>query len=163
VSTAAVGSGAVRDLAGRAALQGRIARLEDENAALREEQQLLEDEHQRLQDERERLRGENERLRAEGERLREANERLRGEVEGLRRAAKRQAAPFSKGDPKADPSVPGVRPARLTAGTRTGSHPSGSTGSWRSGCRDAVLAAAASWSWNGSRPSMSRICPSRAR
>src|SRR5512133_1723943 len=110
VSTAAVGSGAVRDLAGRAALQGRIARLEDENAALREEQQLLEDEHQRLQDERERLRGENERLRAEGERLREANERLRGEVEGLRRAAKRQAAPFSKGDPKADPKRAGRKP-----------------------------------------------------
>jgi transposase len=110
VSTAAVGSGAVRDLAGRAALQGRIARLEDENAALREEQQRLEDEHQRLQDERERLRGENERLRAEGERLREANERLRGEVEGLRRAAKRQAAPFSKGDPKADPKRAGRKP-----------------------------------------------------
>jgi len=110
VSTAAVGSGAVRDLAGRAALQGRIARLEDEYAALREEQQRLEDEHQRLQDERERLGGENERLRAEGERLREANERLRGEVEGLRRAAKRQAAPFSKGDPKADPKRAGRKP-----------------------------------------------------
>ena len=159
----AVGSGAVRDLAGRAALQGRIARLEDENAALREEQQRLEDEQQRLQVERERLRWENQRLRADGERLREANERLRGEVEALRRAAKRQAAPFSKGDPRLIPRVPGASPARPTAGTRTGSHPSGSTGSWRSGCRVVALAAAASWSPNGSRPSMWRICPSPAR
>ena len=87
-----------------------MARLEDENAALREEQQRLEDEQQRLQAERERLGGENERLRAEGERLREANERLRGEVEALRRAAKRQAAPFSKGDPKADPRRAGRKP-----------------------------------------------------
>jgi transposase len=107
VSTVAVGSGAVRDLAGRAALQGRIARLEDENAALREEQQRLEDEQQRLEDERERLRGENGRLRAEGERLRETNERLRAEVEALRRAGKRQAAPFSRDDPKPDPKRAG--------------------------------------------------------
>jgi transposase len=107
VSTVAVGSGAVRDLAGRAALQGRIARLEDENAALREEQQRLEDEQQRLEDERERLRGENGRLRAEGERLRETNERLRAEVEGLRRAGKRQAAPFSRDDPTPDPKRAG--------------------------------------------------------
>jgi hypothetical protein len=58
VSTVAVESGAVRDLAGRAALQGRIARLEDENAALYEEQQRLEDEQQRLEDERAAARGE---------------------------------------------------------------------------------------------------------
>jgi transposase len=106
----AVGSGAVGDLVGPAALQERIARLEDENAALRDEQQRLEDEHQRLQDERERLRGENERLRGEGERLREANQRLRGEVEGLRRAGKRQAAPFSREDPKPAPRRAGRKP-----------------------------------------------------
>jgi exonuclease VII large subunit len=99
----AVGWGAVGDLAGPAAVQERIAHLEDENAALRDEQQQLEDEQQRLKAERERLRGENEWLRVEGERLQEVNERLRAEVEALRRAAKRQAAPFSKGDPKPDP------------------------------------------------------------
>ena len=103
----AVGSGAVGDLAGPAALQERIARLEDENAALREEQQRLEDEQQRLEAEGERLRGENQRLRVEGERLREANERLRAEVEALRRAGKRQAAPFSRNDPKPDPKRAG--------------------------------------------------------
>ncbi|MGO9900311.1 MAG: IS66 family transposase [Solirubrobacteraceae bacterium] len=36
-------------------------------------------------------------------------ERLRGEVEELRRAGKRQAAPFSKGDPKANPARSGRR------------------------------------------------------
>jgi len=107
VSTVAVGSGAVRDVAGRAALQECIAHLEDENAALREEQRRLEDEQQRVEAERERLGGENQRLRAEGERLREANERLRAEVEALRRAGKRQAAPFSRDDPTPDPKRAG--------------------------------------------------------
>jgi transposase len=84
-------------------LRWRIARLEEENAALRDQQQ-------RLEAERERLRGENERLRAERERLREVNERLRGEVEALRRAAKRQAAPFSRNDPVPNPKRPGRKP-----------------------------------------------------
>jgi transposase len=105
----AVGSGAVRELAGPAGLQERIARLEDENAALRDEQQRLEREHERLEAERERLREQNDRLRVEGERLREINERLRAEVEALRRAAKRQAAPFSRGEPTPDPKRAGRR------------------------------------------------------
>jgi transposase len=105
----AVGSGAVGELAGPAALQERIARLEDENAALRDEQQRLEGEHERLEAERERLREQNDRLRVEGERLREINERLRAEVEALRRAARRQAAPFSRGEPKPDPQRAGRR------------------------------------------------------
>ncbi len=110
-----MGSVAVRDLAGRTALQGRIARLEDDNAALREEQQ-------RLEAERERLRGENERLRAEGERLRQVNERLRGEVAALRRAAKRQAAPFSRGDPMPNPKRSGRKPG-AAYGTRAWRRP----------------------------------------
>jgi len=39
--------------------------------------------------------------------LREENERLRNELEGALRAAKRQAAPFSRGKPKNDPQPPG--------------------------------------------------------
>ena len=35
------------------------------------------------------------------------NERLRGQLEQARRAGKRQAAPFSKGEPKKDPARPG--------------------------------------------------------
>jgi regulator of replication initiation timing len=111
---------AVRDLAGRAALQARIAHLEDQNAVLRDEQQ-------RLQTERERLVADNERLQVESARLRETNQRLRAEVEALRQAAKRQAAPFSKGDPTPTPNLPGASRAQPTAGMRTGSHLSAST------------------------------------
>lgn len=46
-------------------------------------------------------------LRAENERLLAENARLRGQLEKARRAGKRQAAPFSKGDPKKDPARPG--------------------------------------------------------
>jgi len=46
-------------------------------------------------------------LRAENAGLRAENELLRGQVEELRRASKRQAAPFSKGDPKRDPKRSG--------------------------------------------------------
>jgi exonuclease VII large subunit len=98
-------------------LRWRLARLEDENATLREEQQRLERERERLEAERERLRGENERLRTERERLREVNQRLRGEVEALRRAAKRQAAPFSRNDPTPNPKRAGRKPG-AAYGTR---------------------------------------------
>jgi len=46
-------------------------------------------------------------LRAENERLLAENVRLRGQLEAARRAGKRQAAPFSKGDPKQDPARSG--------------------------------------------------------
>jgi hypothetical protein len=111
-----------RDPAGPGGLGWRLARLEDENSALRDEQQRLEREHQRLEAEGERLRGENERLRAERERLQEINQRLRGEVEALRRAAKRQAAPFSKGDPVPNPKRSGRKPG-AAYGTRAHRRP----------------------------------------
>src|SRR4029453_13330827 len=116
-----------RGPAGPGGLRWRLARLEDENAGLREEQQ-------RLEAERERLRGENERAgagrgRAPGLKkrlagggggrggLQELNERRRGGGEALRRAAKRQAAPFSKGDPTPHPKRPGRKPG-AAYGTR---------------------------------------------
>jgi transposase len=95
-----------------AGLLGRVAWLEGENAALEDERARLEGEARRLEAEQERLQRERERLRAENDRLRESNERLRGEIEALRRAAKRQAAPFSKGDPKPNPKRAGRRPGR---------------------------------------------------
>ena len=62
------------------------------------------------------LLGENEQLRDENVTLRGHNERLRarvckleGMVEELRRAAKRQAAPFSRGKPSEKPGRPGRR------------------------------------------------------
>jgi transposase len=115
MSTVATGMQIGRGLAGLGGLQRRLARLEEENAALREEQQRLEAERARLEAERERLGGEN-------ERLREVNERLRGEVEGLRRAAKRQAAPFSKDAPTSNPKRPGRKPG-AAYGTRAHRRP----------------------------------------
>src|SRR5919201_6025353 len=106
----ATGAQLGRGLAGTAGLRWRIARLEEQNAVLREEQRRLEAERERLEAERERLGVENERLRAERERLQEVNQRLRGEGEALRRAAKRQAAPFSKGDPVPHPKRSGRKP-----------------------------------------------------
>lgn len=55
---------------------------------------------------------ENERLRKENERLRQETERLRRELEAALRASKRQAAPHSRGNPKADPQRPGRKPGR---------------------------------------------------
>jgi transposase len=48
-----------------------------------------------------------ERLQEENQRLREENERLREDLEASQRAAKRQAAPFSRGKPKPNPQRPG--------------------------------------------------------
>ena len=54
-----------------------------------------------------RLRAELERVERERERLRRENGRLRTQLEAARRAGFRQAAPFSKGAPTADPRRPG--------------------------------------------------------
>src|SRR5215472_16295141 len=55
---------------------------------------------------------ENERLRKENERLRQETERLRRELEAALGASKRQAAPHSRGNPKANPRRPGRKPGR---------------------------------------------------
>jgi transposase len=52
----------------------------------------------------------NRRLERENERLRKEIQELRRLVEELQRRAKRQAAPFSKGEPKRDPKKPGRKP-----------------------------------------------------
>jgi transposase len=59
-----------------------------------------------------RARQENERLRKEIERLKQETERLRRELEAALRASKRQAAPHSRGTPKANPRRPGRKPGR---------------------------------------------------
>jgi transposase len=65
------------------------------------------EELQQLRQENERLRQENERLRQENERLQHELAAARGEIDRLRRQGKRQAAPFAKGPPKANPKKPG--------------------------------------------------------
>jgi len=55
---------------------------------------------------------ENTRLRKEIVRLQQEAERLRRELEAALRASKRQAAPHSRGTPKANPKRPGRKPGR---------------------------------------------------
>ena len=97
----------------------RIKELENENARLRHEQERLKREYERLEreraEERARLERENERLRHERERLEKERDQLKHELDLARRAAKRQAAPFSKGEPKSNPRRPGRK-----AGARYG-------------------------------------------
>jgi transposase len=92
----------------------KIKELEKENAKLRREQERLKREYDRLEheraEERGRLEREVERLRRERERLEKERDRLKHELDLARRAAKRQAAPFSKGKPKTNPKRPGRKP-----------------------------------------------------
>ena len=62
-----------------------------------------------LEAENEGLWGEVSRLLVENERLHVRVETLQGELEEARRAAKRQAAPFSRGEPSGNPRRPGRR------------------------------------------------------
>jgi len=64
-------------------------------------------ERDQARQEAERLQRESERLREENQRLEDELKRLRKELEAAQRAAKRQAAPFSRGQPKRDPKRPG--------------------------------------------------------
>src|SRR5215475_7956293 len=66
----------------------------------------------RAQQENERLRKQSERLQKENERLKKETERLRRKLEAALRASKRQAAPHSRGTPKANPQRPGRKPGR---------------------------------------------------
>jgi len=85
----------------------RIKELENENAKLRREQEWLKREYDRLNQQREEDRA---RFEREVDRLRQERDRLKHELDLARRAAKRQAAPFSKGEPKSDPKRPGRKP-----------------------------------------------------
>lgn len=97
----------------RAALSGPQAKAShrpDAAARLLEENARLRAANAELEAETARLGSENERLRAEAARLEARERELVAQVEELRRTAKRQAAPFSKGEPKASPRRPGRKP-----------------------------------------------------
>jgi transposase len=72
----------------------------------RDPQQVIEDQAQRIK----RLEDDLKRSEIERNRLRRENERLKEELEMARRRASRQAAPFSRGLPKARPKRPGRKP-----------------------------------------------------
>jgi regulator of replication initiation timing len=75
------------------------------------------EELQQLRAQVEQLRQENERLRQENERLRRELHEARTDLDQAQRRSRRQAAPFSKRSPKAQPQRPGRK-----AGTAHGWH-----------------------------------------
>ena len=60
-----------------------------------------------LEEENRQLQRQVEQARFKNQRLKKRIERLEQELEKARRAVHRQAAPFSKGEPKAEPKTPG--------------------------------------------------------
>ncbi len=78
----------------------RIRELTEELGRTRRERDQARKESERLQKE-------SERLQEEKQRLEDEIKRLRRELEAAQRAAKRQAAPFSRGQPKRDAQTPG--------------------------------------------------------
>lgn len=80
----------------------------DHDDALTKAQRIIRHKDQEIT----RLREELARVDRERERLRRDNARLKDELESARRAAKRQAAPFSKGAPTPRPKRPGRKPGR---------------------------------------------------
>ena len=67
---------------------------------------------ERLEREKAAVERDRDRLQRERDRLERERDRLRDELEAAHRAAKRQAAPFSKGKPKAQPNRPGRKAGR---------------------------------------------------
>jgi transposase len=88
----------------------RIRELTQELSRTRRERDQARQEAERLQGESERLQDENQRLQEQKHRLEDEMKRLRQELGTAQRAAKRQAAPFSRGQPKSDPKPPGRKP-----------------------------------------------------
>jgi transposase len=89
----------------------RRAASEDAGDTVREVERLRE-QLTRVERERDQLRRERDRLQRERDQLERERDRLRDALEAAHRAAKRQAAPFSKGTPTATPRRPGRKAGR---------------------------------------------------
>ena len=92
-------------------------RVQRDKDRVRREKDRVERDNERMRRERDRLQADLDRMRRERERMERELERLRKALEAARREAKRQAAPFSKGAPRAHPRRPGRK-----AGRRHGRH-----------------------------------------
>lgn len=88
----------------------RIRELREELGRARRERDQAQREYEQSQRERQRLEREKQQLEQEKQRLEEEIKRLRKDLEAAQRAAKRQAAPFSRGQPKSHPKRPGRKP-----------------------------------------------------
>ena len=92
-----------------------------------------------------RVQQENDRLRKDNECLKQETERLRRELEAALRASKRQAAPHSRGTPKATPKRPGRKPPAAMAGSRAVPSRRAWMNESRFHCQSAARIAAAAW------------------
>jgi transposase len=82
----------------------------EEIERLRRENDRLRQDREQWEQERERLKQKQERLERDRERLRQENEKLKKQLEKAERAAKRQAAPFSRGTRNPKPKPSGRKP-----------------------------------------------------
>ena len=85
----------------------KLAELRERGRGARQEIDRLRRENERLQQERDRVQQERDRVERERDRLRQEIEKLKKQLEEAQRAAKRQAAPFSRGTRNTDPKPPG--------------------------------------------------------
>ena len=88
----------------------KAAELRERWRGAREENERLRRENDGLRQEREQWEQERGRLERDGERLRQEIEKLKKQLEEAQRAAKRQAAPFSRGTRNPNPQPPGRKP-----------------------------------------------------
>jgi len=86
---------------------GRIRELVAELGGTRQEREQARQRIEQLEREKAGLAQDNQRLEQERQRLQEEIRKLRKELETAQRAARRQAAPFSRGKPKTHPKAPG--------------------------------------------------------
>jgi transposase len=91
-------------------LKQKISSLQQQWRSTRRENERLRKENEQLRREKEQLHEEQRRLHQEQERLRQENDRLRRQLEEAQRTQKRQAAPFSRGQRRADRKRPGRKP-----------------------------------------------------
>jgi transposase len=85
----------------------RIRELAEELGRTRRERDQARKQTEHLNEKNQQLQKEYQRLQKEYQQLQKENERLREDLEAAQRAAKRQAAPFSRGKPKPNPQRPG--------------------------------------------------------
>src|SRR6266566_4125889 len=95
----------------------KIALIQEQWRGTRRENERLRKENEELQRREKQWEQREKQWEQEQERLREENERLKKQLEEAQRANKRQAAPFSRGQAKANPKPPGRKP-----GTAYGQH-----------------------------------------
>jgi len=85
----------------------RCVRQGQEIDSLRRDLEQLRQDNEQLRQDNEQLHEDNEQLHEDNEQLRQDNEQLKASLRAAQRSCKRQAAPFSRGQKKANPKKPG--------------------------------------------------------